>query len=359
MAENAQKGSEAKGGLDIKGLLKNQLVWSALAIVILVVINRVFDPNFLSLSWNESTGGLAGPLITVISESARYLMIACGMTLVISTAGIDLSVGSVMAAAGAACMQLLVSGVNVWLAVLLALALGLLLGSINGFLVSVVRLQGFITTLIMMLAARGLAKVITGAQNTDAGSVPGIDPLAWIGSGSLLGLPANFVLAVVLVVLVGLLMRKTALGMMIESVGINEEASRMAGIKPRQILFIVYAVSGLLAAVAGLFVTSSVMRVDVSATGQDLEMYAILAVVIGGTSLLGGKFSLVGSSLGAIIIALIRKSIITLGINSAATPAFFAVVVIIVCVMQAPKVHNFMAERKRKKSLEASRKAVA
>lgn len=135
--------------------------------------------------------------------------------------------------------------------------------------------------------------------------------------------------------------------------------ARVLRIKPKKILFLVYAISGLLAAVAGLFATASVMRVDVVKTGQDLEMYAILAVVIGGTSLLGGKFSLAGSALGAVIIAMIRKTIITLGIDSAATPAFFAVVVIVICVMQAPKIHNLGAEIKRKCALKTQTKAVA
>ena len=158
-------------------------------------------------------------------------------------------------------------------------------------------------------------------------------------------------------ILVGLLCRKTAMGMMIEAVGINQEASRMTGIKPKKIL--VYAISGFLAAIAGLFATASVMRVDVVKTGQDLEMYAILAVVIGGTSLLGGKFSLAGSAVGAVIIAMIRKTIITLGVNAEATPAFFAVVVIVICVMQAPKIHNLSANMKRKRALKAQAKAVA
>ena len=112
-------------------------------------------------------------------------------------------------------------------------------------------------------------------------------------------------------------------------------------------------------AIAGLFATASVMRVDVVKTGQDLEMYAILAVVIGGTSLLGGKFSLAGSAVGAVIIAMIRKTIITLGVNAEATPAFFAVVVIVICVMQAPKIHNLSANMKRKRALKAQAKAVA
>ena len=354
----SDKKTKQDGDSLVKKLLSSNLTWSVVALIVLIVICTISDHQFLSLSWNKNTGGLSGPLITMLQESARYLMIATGMTLVISTAGIDLSVGSVMAVAGAAAMQMLTSGVNVWLAIFLALLIGLGVGCINGALVSILGLQPFITTLIMMLAGRGLAKVTSG-QNTDASSVAGGAPLKWMANGFILGIPANFVIALVIVALIGLLCRKTAMGMMVESVGINPEASRMTGIKPKKILFLVYAISGLLAAVAGLFATASVMRVDVVKTGQDLEMYAILAVVIGGTSLLGGKFSLAGSALGAVIIAMIRKTIITLGIDSAATPAFFAVVVIVICVMQAPKIHNLGAEIKRKCALKTQTKAVA
>ena len=351
MAEKAK----AEGNNFVKKLLSSNLTWSIVAFILLVIICTIFQHDFLALSWNSNTGGLAGPLITMLQESARYLMIATGMTLVISTAGIDLSVGSVMAVAGAAAMQTLSNGMNVWLSILIALAIG----CVNGALVSFLGLQPFITTLIMMLAGRGMAKVITSGENTDASAVAGNEPLKWFANGFILGIPANFVIAVIIVILVGLLCRKTAMGMMIEAVGINQEASRMTGIKPKKILFLVYAISGFLAAIAGLFATASVMRVDVVKTGQDLEMYAILAVVIGGTSLLGGKFSLAGSAVGAVIIAMIRKTIITLGVNAEATPAFFAVVVIVICVMQAPKIHNLSANMKRKRALKAQAKAVA
>ena len=312
MAEKAK----AEGNNFVKKLLSSNLTWSIVAFILLVIICTIFQHDFLALSWNSNTGGLAGPLITMLQESARYLMIATGMTLVISTAGIDLSVGSVMAVAGAAAMQTLSNGMNVWLSILIALAVGLAIGCVNGALVSFLGLQPFITTLIMMLAGRGMAKVITSGENTDASAVAGNEPLKWF-------------------------------------------ASRMTGIKPKKILFLVYAISGFLAAIAGLFATASVMRVDVVKTGQDLEMYAILAVVIGGTSLLGGKFSLAGSAVGAVIIAMIRKTIITLGVNAEATPAFFAVVVIVICVMQAPKIHNLSANMKRKRALKAQAKAVA
>ena len=334
MAEKAK----AEGNNFVKKLLSSNLTWSIVAFILLVIICTIFQHDFLALSWNSNTGGLAGPLITMLQESARYLMIATGMTLVISTAGIDLSVGSVMAVAGAAAMQTLSNGMNVWLSILIALAVGLAIGCVNGALVSFLGLQPFITTLIMMLAGRGMAKVITSGENTDASAVAGNEPLKWFANGFILGIPANFVIAVIIVILVGLLCRKTAMGMMIEAVGINQEASRMTGIKPKKILFLVYAISGFLAAIAGLFATASVMRVDVVKTGQ---------------------FSLAGSAVGAVIIAMIRKTIITLGVNAEATPAFFAVVVIVICVMQAPKIHNLSANMKRKRALKAQAKAVA
>ena len=315
MAEKAK----AEGNNFVKKLLSSNLTWSIVAFILLVIICTIFQHDFLALSWNSNTGGLAGPLITMLQESARYLMIATGMTLVISTAGIDLSVGSVMAVAGAAAMQTLSNGMNVWLSILIALAVGLAIGCVNGALVSFLGLQPFITTLIMMLAGRGMAKVITSGENTDASAVAGNEPLKWFANGFILGIPANFVIAVIIVILVGLLCRKTAMGMMIEAVGINQEASRMTGIKPKKILFLVYAISGFLAAIAGLFATASVMRVDVVKTGQDLEMYAILAVVIGGTSLLGGKFSLAGSAVGAIVAI---TAVVGLKLANAGVPAF-------------------------------------
>ena len=156
MAEKAK----AEGNNFVKKLLSSNLTWSIVAFILLVIICTIFQHDFLALSWNSNTGGLAGPLITMLQESARYLMIATGMTLVISTAGIDLSVGSVMAVAGAAAMQTLSNGMNVWLSILIALAVGLAIGCVNGALVSFLGLQPFITTLIMMLAGRGMAKVI-------------------------------------------------------------------------------------------------------------------------------------------------------------------------------------------------------
>ena len=216
------------------------------------------------------------------------------MALVIATGGIDLSVGSLMVVAGAVSMEFLkaagdASSVGAMLGALgLALALSGILGAVNGVLVSVVGLQPFVTTLVMMLAGRGVAKVITSGQNTSASN----DPFRWIANGYLFGLPAVFLIAIAIVVLVSLVVRRSALGLMIEAIGINPQASRMAGVKPRGLIISVYTIGGVLAGIAGVFAVSSAMTVDVSRTGYQIELDAILAVVIGGTALIGGKFSL-------------------------------------------------------------------
>ncbi|GAA2182517.1 ABC transporter permease [Brooklawnia cerclae] len=335
--------------------------WGIVAIVVLLGINLVKDPSFLAISYNANTGYLSGNVLDILRAAAPIMLIAVGMTLVVATAGIDLSVGSVMVASGAVAMQFL-AGVNTpgsagaaLGAVLLALAVGAAMGLLSGVLVAYVGLQPFITTLVMMMAGRGLAKVITGGNNTKASN----DAFSWIANGRVLGFPVVFVIAVVVVVLVALVIRWTALGMMIEAIGINANAARMAGIKPRGLLVTVYTVSGLLAAGAGMMSVASVMTVDVSQTGNGLEMDAILALVVGGTSLAGGKFHIGGSVVGALMITTLDKTVKFLGIASSATPAFKAAVIIILCLLQSERVRNLLLRRRRDKSTVAAPIAVA
>jgi simple sugar transport system permease protein len=230
----------------------------------------------------------------------------------------------------------------------LGLALGLagVLGAVNGLLVSVVGLQPFISTLVMMLAGRGVAKVITDGQNTTAAN----EPFRFIANGYRIGLPVVFLIAVAIVVLVALVVRRSALGLMIEAIGINPKASRMAGIKPRGIIISVYVVSGVLAGIAGVFTVSSVMTVDVTRTGYQLELDAILAVVIGGTSLAGGKFSLSGAVVGSLLIATLDKTVVFLGVSSSATPAFKAAVIIVLCLLQSERVRALLTRRRTRSS---------
>lgn len=339
-----QAGRSAGGVRKALAGLDQRMLLTVCALVLLVVICAIKDPRFLQIGFVN--GQFTGPLMDVLRDSAPFLMIAVGMTFVISTSGIDLSVGAVMAVSGAVAMTMLQrsggGAVEALTAVAAALAVCGLIGAWNGLLVSVVGLQPFITTLIMMLAGRGIAKVITSGQNVAAEN----DAFAWLVNGRVLGLPFAWILATLIVVGVALLMRRTALGTQIESVGLNQEASRMAGIEPRRIQFVVYVISALLAAMAGIFSVGNVMRVEPANTGMSYEMDAILAVVVGGTSLLGGRFSIVGSYLGAMIIAMLGKTIVWLGIPNAATPAFKAVIVISICFLQSRLFANLLARRR-------------
>lgn len=328
-------------------LFHQPYVWAIVALILLLVINLTKNPGYLGVSVNPATGNLSGNVIDILRASAPIMMIAVGMTLVIATRGIDLSVGSVMAVAGAVSMEFMNNaGTGSFgtaaIAVILALGISAVLGTLNGILVSIVGLQPFITTLVMMLAGRGLAKVITSGQNTSATN----ESFRWLANGTVLGFPVVFVIAVVIVAVLAALVRRTALGLMIESIGINPKAARMAGIRPVGILISVYIVSAVLAGVAGIFSTASVMTVEVAKTGMTAEMDAILAVVIGGTSLAGGKFSLTGSIIGALLIATLDKTIVYMSIPSSATPAFKAIVIVVICLLQSPRVRALFNQRK-------------
>jgi simple sugar transport system permease protein len=331
----------------VKTSVKQPYIWAIAALVLLLVINLIKDPSYLGISVNAVTGDLSGNLIDILRASAPIMMIAVGMTLVIATRGIDLSVGSVMAVSGAVSMEFMHdtgdgSFASAITAIALALGISAFLGLINGLLVSIVGLQPFITTLIMMLAGRGLAKVITSGQNTSASN----EFFRWIANGTVLGFPVVFLIGAVIVALVALLVRRSALGLMIESIGINPKAARMAGIRPVGLLIFVYILSAVLAGVAGIFSTASVMTVEVAKTGFSSEMDAILAVVIGGTSLAGGKFSLTGSVIGALLIATLDKTIVFLAIPSSATPAFKAVVIVAICLLQSQRVRALFSQRR-------------
>ncbi|MGO1258809.1 MAG: ABC transporter permease [Brachybacterium sp.] len=327
-------------------LIRRPYFWGIIAIALLLLINTLKDPGYLAVSYNETTGSLVGNIIDILRAAAPIAMISVGMCLVIATAGIDLSVGSLMAVSGAIAMEFLSSaGSSVGAAagaLALALLLGAALGAVNAVLVSIVGLQPFISTLVMMLAGRGLAKVITGGQNTAASN----ESFRWLANGYVLGIPVVFVLAVLIVIAVGLLVRRSALGLMIEAIGMDPKAARLAGVNRRGLLFAVYIASGLLAAVGGVFATASVMTVDVSNTGYQLEMDAILAVVIGGTSLAGGKFNITGAAIGALLIATLDKTVVFLGISSSATPAFKAIVIIALCLLQSQRVRDLFRARR-------------
>ncbi|BDZ40344.1 ABC transporter permease [Microbacterium suwonense] len=332
-----------------RDLIRKPFFWGIVAIIALLALNVLKDPGYLAITINPNNGNLVGNLIDIMRQAAPIMMIAIGMSLVIATAGIDLSVGSLMAVSGAVSMEFLnsVGDSSSLGAALAAVGLSLLitgiLGAVNGVLIAYVGLQPFIATLVLMLAGRGVAKVITGGQNTAASN----DPYRWIANGYVIGIPVVFILALGVVIAVGWVVRRSALGLMIEAIGINPRASRMAGIKPKGLLLTAYVLSGVLAGVAGIMSVGSVMTVDISRTGYQLELDAILAVVIGGASLMGGKFSLSGAFVGALLIATLDKTVLFLGVSSSATPAFKAIVIIVICLLQSERVRAWFQRRKR------------
>jgi len=316
-------------------ILKNRLFWPAAILVLLLVSNLFFSDNFFAIRLQD--GHLYGSLIDVLRRSAPLVLVALGMTLVIATGGIDLSVGSVMAISGALACLLIGDLGNpnsagaVLLVVAASIALCLVLGAWNGALVAILGIQPIIATLILMVAGRGIAQLITGGQILNVRS----EPYRVIGAGYFLSLPVSFLIAAAAVVLTVVLTRRTALGLLIESVGGSPTASRLAGIRSRRITIMVYVFAAAFAGIAGLIYSSDVSSADSNAAGNLIELNAILAVVIGGTALTGGRFSVGGSVLGAVIITTLDITAVSVGIPVETTLLFKAVVVIVLCLAQS------------------------
>lgn len=301
-----------------------------IALIGVLVLNWLLFPGFFKVTWQD--GRLFGSVIDVLNRGAPVAILAIGMTAVIATKGVDLSVGAVMAVAGAVAATLVVSGYPMPVAVGAALAVGLACGLWNGVLVALLDIQPIIATLVLMVAGRGIAQLIT-----EGSIVTFNDPaLIFIGTGSLLGFPMPVVIAAALLVLVTLGVRRTAIGLFIEAVGVNRSAATLAGIKSRILLLMVYALSGLCAAIAGVIVAADIRGADANNSGLWLELDAILAVVIGGTSLLGGRFSIPMSVLGAIIIQAMNTGILVSGFPPEFNLVVKAGMIIAILLIQSP-----------------------
>ena len=273
-----------------------------------------------------------GSPIDILNRAAPVALLAIGMTLVIATGGIDLSVGAVMAIAGATTAAMTVMGFSL-IVLLSALGTGILAGLWNGILVAILKIQPFVATLILMVAGRGVAQLITAGQIVTFNS----PDLSWFGSGSLLFLPTPVIIAVLTLILFWLLTRKTALGMFIEAVGINIRAAKNAGVNTRIIVMLTYVLSGLCAAIAGIIVAADIRGADANNAGLWLELDAILAVVIGGGSLMGGRFNLLLSVVGALIIQGMNTGILLSGFPPEMNQVVKAVVVLCVLIVQSQR----------------------
>ena len=318
------------------------------ALGLLLLIDLIMVPGFFNITVRD--GHLYGSLIDIVNRGAPLILTALGMTLVIATRGIDISVGAIVALSGAiACVLIggdMEPATSLMVAMGAAMGAALLCGLWNGVLVSYLGLQPIVATLILMVAGRGIAQLFTDGQILTVY----YEPFSFLGGGYFLGLPFAVTVVAVVFGLVAFMMKKTALGLFIQAVGINPVAARLAGLKTSALILSVYIFSGACAGLAGLMISSNIKSADANNAGLMLELDAILAVTLGGTSLAGGKFSLVGSVIGALIIQTLTYTIYSLGIPPEVNMVVKSIVVFLVCLSQSSEFKNMFKLGKARKS---------
>jgi len=319
-----------------------------IALAIILALITAIAPGFLTISMQN--GRIYGSLVDILVRAAPVALLTIGMTLVIATRGIDLSIGAVIAICGAVAATLISNGYPLPVVVIVSLGVGLACGLWNGVLVALLDIQPIIATLILMVAGRGIAQLITEGVILTFNN----DGFAALGSGALAGIPIPILIWIAAALLIGILVRRSALGFLIEATGINRRAATLAGVRARFLLFFVYAISGICAAIAGLIVTADIRGADANNAGLWLELDAILAVVIGGTSLNGGRFSITASLIGALIIQSINTGILVSGFPPEFNLIIKAVIIIIVLTLQSPAILSLFGFLKPPKRPEAA-----
>jgi ribose/xylose/arabinose/galactoside ABC-type transport system permease subunit len=293
------------------------------ALVILLLLNSIFTPNFFDVNNFRN----------ILLQVAPTVLVAVGMTLVIATGGIDLSVGSVMAIASAVAATSLDGGAA--LAVVFALAAATLAGAFNGALISGFRIQPIIVTLALLISGRGVAQVLSRGGQLIPFSNPSFE---YLGKGAVAGIPVQVIVMTLVVAVSVFLMRATAFGRYVVAVGGNEAASRLAGIKVHRTKIMVYALSGLLAGLAGLIETARLGASDAQKVGLNIELDAIAATVVGGTPLTGGRATVLGTLVGALIMQVITTGFVMNGISYSWSLVIKAAIIIVAVYIQRPKV---------------------
>lgn len=323
----------------VKKFTKSSLALPLVALAVLLLFNAFFVEDFFKIELMEN-GNLYGRPIDILYRASSLIILALGMTFVIATGGIDISVGAVVAISAATCCTLLggdISGIphhSFWMAICCSLLIGIIAGCWNGLLVAGFKIQAMVATLILMTAGRGIAQLMTDGQIITVY----YKPFAWIG-GNIPGvpLPTAMLIAIAMICLVLILDKKTSIGLMIQSVGINQNASRYAGIKVTAVLFAVYIFSGFCAGTAGLIEGSLIRAADANNAGLNMEMDAILAVTLGGTLMIGGKYYIGGTIIGAITIQTLTTTMYAVGVSSDRLPAVKAIVILMIIVFQSEK----------------------
>ncbi|SDC35928.1 ABC transporter permease subunit [Halanaerobium congolense] len=295
--DNLNNGIQKKNILEILNKFK-----TGIGLLILVIVLSFMSPYFLTIP----------NILNIIRQVSIIAIVSFGMTMVILTGGIDLSVGSMLAFAGAVSAGMMVnSGFNVFLAILIGLAAGTALGFFNGLAVAKAKLPAFIVTLAMMTVARGFTLIYT-----DGRPISGFnETFRFFGAGYLGRIPIPVVIMFIFLIVIYILLKKTPLGRYIYAIGGNETATKLSGINTDKIKIAVYALNGFLAAVSGIILTSRLNSAQPMA-GEGYELDAIAAVVLGGTSLSGGSGTVIGTIVGALIIAVLNNGLNLLNVSS-------------------------------------------
>lgn len=309
-------------------------------IIILLICGILSGGSFFEISIVE--GHLYGRLIDILRNGSKYIVLAIGMTMVLATGGTDISVGSIMAISGALACSIVDGRIlpglngNVFAAITIALTAGAICGAWNGFLVAKLKVQPIVATMILMTAGRGIAQLIADGKIVTITS----DAYYYISGGYILGLPFPIYIAAFVLIVALIMTKKTAFGLAVESIGVNANSARLAGIKVSRNLWMIYIFCGVCAALAGLIESAGIKGADCNNCGLMIEMDGILAVAIGGTSLSGGRFSLVSSIIGALVVQTITTMILAFGVAPEIIKVIKALIVIIICLAQSPVFMN-------------------
>lgn len=350
------KRSQTTGASLWHSITEHKLFFPVVALALILLIDLFLVPGFFRLETKE--GHLYGNLVDILRNGSTVMLLAIGMTLVIATGGVDLSVGAVMAIAAsvaAIMMNPVIIGVELppdlmkfindpnftyaplWQVILVTLLVATLCGLWNGLLVAYAKIQPMVATLILMIAGRGIAQLITNGVRIQIF----YEPYAFLGSGWLI-LPFSLYIVAALYLAAWLLTRKTAIGLFIESVGTNARSSFFSGIDEKKIKLLAYTFCGFCAGVAGLVASSNIRTSDANNIGLNYELDAILAVVIGGTLMSGGRFSLLASLIGALVIQATTTSMYALNVAANAVLAIKGLVVILVILLYSEQVRGII-----------------
>jgi len=299
---------------------------TVIALIILMAVITIINSNFLT----------ANNLLNLLLQVTSNALIAFGMTFVILTGGIDLSVGSILALSSALTAGLLGSGMPVTLAILISLILGCILGMMNGLLISYGKLAPFIVTLATMTIFRGATLVYTNGNPITKG-LSDTFLFQFLGQGYIVGIPFPVIIMFIVFIVLYVLLHKTAFGKSVYAIGGNEKAAYISGVKLNKVKIIIYSISGMMASISGLIITSRLSSAQPTA-GASYEMDAIAAVVLGGTSLSGGKGRILGTLIGALIIGVLNNGLNIIGVSAFWQQVVKGVVILIAVLIDRFKV---------------------